>query len=34
MGRDGKVKLAFRSERDIPAHVAKAKEALAVVSGR
>ncbi len=29
VGRDRRIKLAFRSERDIAAHVAKAKQALA-----
>ena len=29
VGRDRKIKLAFRSERDVTAHVTKAKEALA-----
>ncbi len=29
VGRDGRITLAFRSERDVSAHVEKAKEALA-----
>jgi peroxiredoxin len=33
VGRDRTVKMAFRSERDVVAHVAKAKEALAGLSG-
>lgn len=33
IGRGGQVEIAFRSERDVPAHVAKAKEALAALSG-
>jgi thioredoxin-dependent peroxiredoxin len=33
VGRDRKVKMAFRSERDVVAHVAQAKEALTALSG-
>ena len=33
VGRDARVKMAFRSERDVTAHVTKAKEALAALSG-
>jgi thioredoxin-dependent peroxiredoxin len=33
VGRDKKIKITFRSERDVAAHVAKAKEALAALSG-
>ena len=31
IGRGGRIALAFRSERDVPAHVAKAIEALAAL---
>jgi len=31
IGRDGRIKLAFRNERDMAAHVTKAKEALAAL---
>lgn len=31
IGRDGKIKLAYRNERDPVAHIARAKEALAAL---
>jgi peroxiredoxin len=33
VGRDARIAMAFRSERDVAAHVAKAKEALAALGG-